>query len=84
MASELKMASAFFLDSRSPISSSVASGRPMRARRATARARPSGVVGAIAAGLGGQDALAGVPEVRGVRPLDADAPVTRALSPRSG
>ena len=51
MASELKMASAFFFDRRSPISSSVASGRPMRTRLTSTIARPSRVLGAMAAGL---------------------------------
>jgi len=51
MASELKMASALVFDRRSPISSSVARGRPMKARRVRSRARPAGVVGALAAGL---------------------------------
>src|SRR3954451_20066357 len=49
MASELKMASAFFLDSRSPISSSFASGRPMRTPLSRTLARPTEVVGALAA-----------------------------------
>ena len=50
IASELKIASAFFLDRRSPISSSFASGRPRRTplRRAPGHARAA-VVGALAA-----------------------------------
>ena len=51
MASELNMASALVLDKRSPISSSLARGRPMSTRRTRSMARPSGVVGALAAGL---------------------------------
>ena len=51
MASELKMASAFVLVSRSPISSSDASGRPSRTPRTRAMRRPPGVVGMLAASL---------------------------------
>ena len=51
MASELKMASAFFFDSRSPISSSDARRATESTRRMAAAARPAAVVGAVAAGL---------------------------------
>ncbi len=51
MASELKIASAFFFDRRSPSSSSLASGRPKRKPRIVAKPRPIGVVGALAASL---------------------------------
>ena len=51
MASELKMASAFFLDSRSPLSSSEARGLPMNTRRMSVVQRPNAVLGAVAAGL---------------------------------
>ena len=51
MASELKMASAFFLDRRSSPSSSVASGRPMRIDLARAQPRPVAVVGVLAEAL---------------------------------
>src|SRR4051794_1721176 len=49
MASELKIASAFFFDRRSPISSSFASGRPRSTPLSRTRARPNVVVGALAA-----------------------------------
>ena len=49
IASELKIARAFFLDSRSPISSSLARGRPRSTPLSRARAIPSPVVGALAA-----------------------------------
>ena len=45
------MASAFFLDRRSPISSSVASGRPKTTPRTRAKNRPVGVRATLAAGL---------------------------------
>jgi hypothetical protein len=51
MASELKIASAFFFDRRSPSSSSLASGRPTKNPRMPAHSRPVGVVGALAATL---------------------------------
>ena len=77
MASELKIASAFFFDSRSPISSSFDSGRPKTtARRARAAGR-----GRCAARWPPRLATSwpgpGVAEIRRVRPLDADAPVRR-------
>ena len=50
MASELKIASALVFDSRSPISSSVARGLPMRTRRTRSQARPVAVVGALGIG----------------------------------
>ena len=49
IASELKIASAFVLDRRSPSSSSLASGRPKNRPRSEANARPVAVVGALAA-----------------------------------
>ena len=49
MASELKIASAFFFESRSPISSSFARGRPKTTWRRRATARPVGVRGSDAA-----------------------------------
>ena len=51
IASELKTASAFGLESRSPISSSLARGRPMATAFTLAQARPTGVFGALAARL---------------------------------
>ena len=51
MASELKTASAFGLESRSPISSSLARGRPKATALTLAHARPIAVVGALAAGF---------------------------------
>ena len=51
MASELKIGSASFLDSRSPISYSFARGRPNTACLTRDSAAPSGVVGRDAAGL---------------------------------
>ncbi len=51
MASELKIGRASFFDSRSPISSSFASGRPKTACLTRESAAPSGVVGREAAGL---------------------------------
>ncbi len=52
MASELKMASAFFFDRRSPISSSVESGRPKTTARTRVEGPPrTGVVSTFAAGL---------------------------------
>ena len=52
MASELKIASAFFFDRRSPSSSSLASGRPTKnAADRRAQAGRSAVVGALAASL---------------------------------
>ena len=45
IASELKIASALIFDSRSPISASVASGRPMSQPSAWASARPAGSSG---------------------------------------
>src|SRR6185436_16981541 len=51
MASELKIASALVLESRSPISSSWWSGRPRTMPRAFAMSRPLGVVGTLAASL---------------------------------
>ena len=55
MASELKIARAFFLDSRSPISSSLASGRPRVMALIRARRRPAGVSGRLAAALATSD-----------------------------
>src|SRR5215218_10576403 len=49
IASELKIASAFFFDSRSPISSSLASGFPIRTAFARPTTLPIAVVGALAA-----------------------------------
>ncbi len=43
------MASAFFFDRRSPISSSLASGRPKTIDFARATSRPAGVSGRLAA-----------------------------------
>ena len=43
------MARAFFLESRSPSSSSLASGRPKKNARMLAIARPVALVGALAA-----------------------------------
>ena len=51
IASELKMASAFTFDSRSPISSALASGRPRRACLSRMLKRPMDEVGALAAAL---------------------------------
>ena len=51
MASELKMASAFVFDRRSPISSSVERGRPNTSARARLRNRPLGVRVTSAAGF---------------------------------
>ena len=51
MASELKIARAFFLARRSPISSSLARGRPRSACLSRALKRPMLVVGALAAAL---------------------------------
>ena len=51
MASELKMASAFFFESRSLISSSVDSGRPKTIARMRLTSRPVGVTGTLAAGF---------------------------------
>ena len=51
MASELKMASAFVLDRRSPISSSVDRGRPNDDHPTRPKNRPIGVRGTLAAGL---------------------------------
>ena len=45
------MARAFFLASRSPISSSLASGRPKTRLRARKTSRPAGVRGTLAACL---------------------------------
>ena len=45
------MASAFVFDSRSPSSSSLASGRPKKTPRTAANARPPVVVGPLAASL---------------------------------
>src|SRR4029079_829734 len=49
IASELKIARAFFFESRSPTSSSLASGRPIATPRTRAHARPTPVVGALGA-----------------------------------
>ena len=49
IASELKIASAFFFERRSPISSSLASGRPIVAALNLAMTAPRGVVGRLAA-----------------------------------
>ena len=75
-ASELKMASAFVLDSRSSRSASLASGRPKTTPRTRAKARPSG--GPRLGRCLSRDELAraGVSEVRGVRPLDPHATIT--------
>ena len=51
MASELKMASALRFESRSPISSSLESGRPNTIARTRATPRPNGVSATLAAGL---------------------------------
>ncbi len=51
IASELKIASAFVLDRRWPISSSFARGRPSRAPLTRKRKAPRVVVGALAAAL---------------------------------
>jgi hypothetical protein len=51
MASELKIASAFVFDSRSPISAALDSGRPNSTARARANARPIFVRGTDAASL---------------------------------
>jgi hypothetical protein len=51
MASELKMASAFFLGRRSPSSSSLASGLPTKKPRIEAYSLPVPLVGALAAFL---------------------------------
>src|SRR3954449_10167294 len=51
IASELKIARALVFDSRSPISSSVDSGRPKTTARARLRNRPVGVSATFAAGL---------------------------------
>lgn len=51
IASELKIASAFFFGSRSVISSSLASGRPITTDFRRANRRPSRVAGALAAAL---------------------------------
>ena len=51
IASELKIARAFFFESRSPASSSLASGRPIATSRTRAHARPRPVLGWLAAGL---------------------------------
>ena len=51
MASELKMASAFGFESRSPISSSLERGRPKTMARSRATSRPVRVSGRLAAGL---------------------------------
>jgi hypothetical protein len=51
IASELKIARAFVLLSRSPISSSVDSGRPKTTARTLAMNRPVGVRATLAAGL---------------------------------
>ena len=51
IASDEKIARAFFLASRSPSSSSLASGRPKKNARMFAMARPVAVVGALAASL---------------------------------
>ena len=51
MASELKIASALVLLSRSPISSSFDSGRPKITARVRARKRPVGVRATLAPGL---------------------------------
>jgi hypothetical protein len=51
IASELKIASAFFFGSRSPSSSSECRGRPMAIDFSRAHARPVGVAGALAAGF---------------------------------
>ena len=75
MASELKMARAFFFDRRSPISSSFASGRP----KTTWRTRASGPPGRRPRHRGrlSRDQRPGsrIAEVRGVRALDADTAV---------
>src|SRR5512132_2509261 len=51
IASELKIASAFFFESRSEISSWIESGRPKRTPRARANRRPAGVRGTDADSL---------------------------------
>jgi hypothetical protein len=51
IASELKIASALVLLSRSPSSASLASGRPKNRPRTAAKARPVALVGALAASL---------------------------------
>ena len=51
IASELKMASALRFDRRSPISSSLASGRPNRIARVRSKNRPLVVSATLAAGL---------------------------------
>ena len=51
MASELKMARAFFLESLSSISWALARGFPKTTARMRAMRRPSAVVGALAAAL---------------------------------
>ena len=49
IASELKIARAFFFVSRSPSSSTEASGRPRKNRRTAANTRSAPVVGVLAA-----------------------------------
>ena len=51
MASELKMGSASFFDSRSPISWALVSGWPKMIALTRAARRPNAVVGALAAAL---------------------------------
>ena len=51
MASELKIARAFFFERRCPISSSEASGRPRKKRRTAAKTAPAPVVGVLADAL---------------------------------
>ena len=81
MASELKIASAFFFDEAFADlllrGERAADGRDLDALDEPAGARARARRGS----LGDQLAGAGVPEVRGVRALDADAAV-RGLAPR--
>ena len=75
MASELKMARAFFLVSRSSMSWALDSGLPKTKARTRAMRRPRAVRGALAAALATMTPGPGVAEVGGVRPIDHDAPV---------
>ena len=76
IASELKIASAFFFDRRSSNSSSFDNGRPKTTARNRASARPHPFVGRTPPHWR-PSVGAGIPEERGVRPLDADPAVAR-------
>ena len=80
IASELKIASAFFLESRSPSSSAEASGRPKRSRRRSWLRGAPGAQLLVRLGPRLQGARGRVAEVLALRPLDADTPIPGLLA----